>query len=117
MIFSILKGPLQDSIRVEKASHLFVERMTSLSEIYSCQILSVEEHDTRYGTFLLYSVTLSGFVQSSLMMQRQNLRGRKVIRTVFLVVNVCSLKAHFREGGGCVLLRFFRALCSFESEL
>lgn len=78
--------------------------MTSLSQIYSCQILSVEEHDTRYGTFLLYSVTLSGFVQSSLMMQRQNLRGRKVIRTVFLVVNLCSLKAHLGGGGLCLVM-------------
>lgn len=52
-----------------------------------------------YGTFLLYSVTLSGFVQSSLMMQRQNLRRRKVIRTVFLVVNSCSLKANFWRAG------------------
>lgn len=76
--------------------------MTSLSQIHSCQIVSVEEHDTRYGTFLLNSITLSGFVQSSLMMQRQNLRGRKGIRTVFLVVNFCSLKVNLGGGGDVV---------------
>lgn len=50
---------------------------------------------------ILLLKTLSDFVQSSFMMRRQHLPGRKYVRTFFLVVNLCSLKARWGVFDAC----------------
>lgn len=67
--------------------------------------LSNMTQGTVRSSYIRLLKTLSGFEQSSLLMQRQNLPSRKYVRTFFLVVNLRSLKAHWGVLSLATLLR------------
>lgn len=107
MLLCILKGLPEDRIRVESVGSLHLKNYIPFSGSILVKFSRLRNmtQGTVRSSYIRLLKRFSGFEQSSLMMQRQNLPGRKYVRTFFLVVNLCSLKAHWGVLSLATLLR------------